>query len=478
MFETGIRQFRMAMSMVWGRPFDPENLARLVADAVSTVKEFGELGSDAREIIDTPYTDVDDRTDQADRALRRTARRLAKRSAFYARRFAAAGLDPDALSTRTLRELPVTVKADLVERQSDFVCAGSEPFLASRTTGTSGRAAEIWMSRYELGVWSGFSALSGLLHDELRPEDLMQVHVSSRATAAVHLTAATCRLVGASCRVLGVVPPDQALDTAVGSATLLSASPSYLAELVVAARRRGLSPADFRLRRIDVGGEILSSSVRAAAEQTFGAPVRDSFGMTEVIPVTATTCSQEHLHHDLTMGHVEVLDLVTGSPARPGALGTVVITPYHPYRECMPVFRYDTRDVVATLTDETLSCELAGLPGTSRIVGKPEQVLTVGSGRAVTPRDLVEAVESLPTRPWPARYGAASVGGQLVLTLPVSAVAGLAVDDLSDHFAGLGVEPVVRVVDDAEAGRLRPVRSDLHELTFATASSGADRATD
>ena len=47
--------------------------------------------------------------------------------------------------------------------------------------------------------------------------------------------------------------------------TLLATVPSYLAELEVAARRRGMGPADFRVRRIDVGGEVLSRSLARAA---------------------------------------------------------------------------------------------------------------------------------------------------------------------------------------------------------------------
>ena len=34
-------------------------------------------------------------------------------------------------------------------------------------------------------------------------------------------------------------------------------------------------------------------------------------GMTEVIPVSATTCAHGHLHHDLNMGYVELLDVAT-----------------------------------------------------------------------------------------------------------------------------------------------------------------------
>src|SRR5439155_22460029 len=138
--------------------------------------------------------------------------------------------------------------------------------------------------------------------------------------------------------------------------TLLAATPSYLAELQVAERRRGMGPDDFQLRRIDVGGEVLSPSLDRAARETFGVPlVRDSFAMTEVVPVSARSCSQGHLHHDINMGFVEHLDVETGEPAAPGALATVVITPFSPYRECMPVFRYDTRDVVRCLPDGALT---------------------------------------------------------------------------------------------------------------------------
>ena len=86
------------------------------------------------------------------------------------------------------------------------------------------------------------------------------------------------------------MPPDEALDSLTyGGVTLLATVPSYLGELVTAARRRGLGPQDFQLRRIDGGGEVLSPSLAAAAQETFGVPrVNDVFSMTEVIPVTGT----------------------------------------------------------------------------------------------------------------------------------------------------------------------------------------------
>src|ERR1035441_7146842 len=86
MFETGVRQFRLALGMTQGRRLDPGNVVRLVDDVLATVAEFGEPGTDAGELIDGPMADPTARLEVANRSLRRTARRLAAQSPFYARR--------------------------------------------------------------------------------------------------------------------------------------------------------------------------------------------------------------------------------------------------------------------------------------------------------------------------------------------------------------------------------------------------------
>jgi phenylacetate-coenzyme A ligase PaaK-like adenylate-forming protein len=361
----------------------------------------------------------------------------------------------------------VTLKRDLVDRPDDFHCADVPRYLATRTTGTTGRPAEIWLSRYEMALYPALGALAGVLRGELLPDDIVQVNVSSRATGSVHLNVTGCRLVGAACRVLGIVPPDEALDSLADGATQLATVPSYLAELEVAARRRGMGPKDFNLRIIDVGGEVLSPSLAAAVRETFGVDtVRDLFAMTEVIPVFGRTCTQRHLHFDLNMGLVEYLDLETGETAEPGALATVVVTPFFPYRDCTPVFRYDTRDVVR-LASEDLTCELAGLPGTGPIEGKADQLLRLSPTDVVTPRQLIEAIEALPTKPWPARYRAAVHDGRVRLTLVASAIAGLDEAEVARHFEDRGLDLDIAVVSDDQARALRTLRSDLHETTFA-----------
>jgi len=466
--ETGVRQLRMALGMVQGRRLSTRNLARLVDDALATIAEFGEPGADAGEVIDGPLNDPAARRDLATRGVRRTAARLAKQSPFYARRFAAAEVQPERLALTDLGKIPVTLKRDLVERADDFQCADAPRYLATRTTGTTGKPAEIWLSRYEMELWPALGALAGVLRGELLPSDVLQVNVSSRATGSVHLNVAGCRMVGAACRVLGIVPPDEALDGLVtGGVTQLATVPSYLAELEVAARRRGMGPDDFRLKTIDVGGEVLSPSLARAVGETFGTHnIRDLFAMTEVVPVFGRTCSARHLHFDINLGLVEYLDLETGEPAEPGALATVVVTPYFPYRDCMPVFRYDTRDVVRVLPTDAITCELAGLPGTSSIEGKADHLLRLGPAEVVTPRQLIEAIEALPTRPWPARFRASVQDGRIAVTLAASAIAGLDEADLAAHFGDRGLDLDISSVSDDEAVALRPLRSDLHETTF------------
>ncbi|HEV7655355.1 MAG TPA: hypothetical protein VGP36_11585 [Mycobacteriales bacterium] len=467
MFETGVRQFRMAMAMVWGHRINPDVVHKLVADARATLAEFGSPGADVQQLTDGPFADPAARQEFTDRSVRRTAKRLAELSPFYAERFAAADVDPAKATAGTLAGVPVTVKADLRARPADFRCRGVEAVLSTRTTGTTGRPAEVWLSAYETQLWPAMAALSGVLRAEIGPEDCMQVNISSRATAAVQQDVTLCRLVGARSRVLGVLPPDESLDSLLdGGPTMLATYPSYLAKLVVRARARGLGPADFALRRADVGGEVLSPAVAAAARATFGLDlVNDTFAMTEVLPVSGRSCSLGHLHPDLNMGLVEVVAMDGSGPAAPGELGTLVITPYFPYRDCMPVLRYDTRDVVRTLI-EPADCELAAIPATSAILGKAGGLYETAAG-IVTPREVIEAWEALPSAPWPARFRADVIEGRLTLTVPASALAGIGEHGTREHLADRGLDVDLRPVP-GNGRELRTVRADLLETSFTT----------
>ena len=143
----------------------------------------------------------------------------------------------------------------------------------------------------------------------------------------------------------------------------------------------------------------------------------------------------------------------------------MVVTPFFPYRDCSPVFRYDTRDVVRRLPDEPLTCNLAGVPALSAILGKAGQLLPTSTG-LVTPRDIVEVLEALPAEPWPAQYRATTERGVLRLTIPSATVAGTTTDDIVRRFTARGIDCVIDLTDSDEP--LRHVRADLAEATFTT----------
>jgi phenylacetate-coenzyme A ligase PaaK-like adenylate-forming protein len=132
----------------------------------------------------------------------------------------------------------------------------------------------------------------------------------------------------------------------------------------------------------------------------------------------------------------------------------------------MPVFRYDTRDIVRQLPDAPLTCELAGVPATSRILGKADHVLRIGDV-VVTLRDLVEVVEDLPAHPWPARFGATVDDGRMQLHMPGDVLAGTSATDVRRRLAERGVHvDVSTVLDHRKDAQIRPLRADLLETTF------------
>ena len=89
--------------------------------------------------------------------------------------------------------------------------------------------------------------------------------------------------------------------------------------------------------------------------------------------------------------------------AEPGEPGTLVVTPFAPYRTTTVVLRYDTADVVR-VPAEPLTCELSTIPATSHVLGKLARTIPHAGGWTFQ-RDVVEALEALEEVPLPARFG-------------------------------------------------------------------------
>lgn len=414
MLDTGWRQLRYGMAMAFGRRIDVGNIHRLVDDLLDTRAEFGTLGRDQiQEMLGTPL-DPEARRLMDTRRWRNAVHQAYRGTDYYRRAIDGLGMTPDELTLERSRELAPTPKEALRSMPEAFLNADGDPVLQTWTTGTTGTPTTFWFSRYELELATALAAVSFVMSIGLGPEDVVQISISSRAILGLHTTMQSARMVGAACFVTGIIDPAETiarLVTPVGLAgkkplvSVISVVPSYLAMLEQAARHRGYSADDFGLEHIVCGGEILTESLRARAEDTFGAEVTDNYAMTETFPLAGLVCGERHLHVAADLGLVEVLDPDTHEPSRPGQVGTLVITPYPPYRQTMPVLRLATGDLVRRLVDEP-TCELAALPATSPMLGKASLCPDPG-GRPLYQRDVLELVESEPDLPLPAQYAVA-----------------------------------------------------------------------
>ncbi|MET9143066.1 phenylacetate--CoA ligase family protein [Streptomyces sp. NPDC057197] len=496
MFGTALSQLRYGMAVLRNSRIRPGDLERIARDLAATLEEFGAPGADSALLPgQAGQIDPEVRRTVTRRSLRATARAAAEHTAYYRHLFGELGIDPgtldpygdDGSGSGSWSRVPVTPKKALRGMPGAFVSAAARPALMALTTGTSGTPTAVWYSRAELDITIALSTISAALGMGLGPRDTLAYAGCSRATLPLLNAEESTTRVGASFVQFGTLEAAQALDRLAaplglpgkhGQISHLSTSASYLSALVHRAERDGWRPADFGLRSIGVGGEVLSRPLRERAEAVFGASVATSYLMTETLPSGGTPCDQGHLHHTAEFGHLEVLDPLTWEPTPPGGTGVIVHTPYVPYRECTLLLRYATGDLVR-LPAAAPGCALAHLPATSEILGRWTGPLSA----AVTTRDLLDLIEAEPEVPLPARYALTEqADGGALLHLLVPSLPAAALRARLEERAAAAELPLAGLVlyDDRSAmPPTAPLRADLREHSFETAarpSGGADRA--
>jgi acyl-CoA synthetase (AMP-forming)/AMP-acid ligase II len=316
-----------------------------------------------------------------------------------------------------------------------------------------------------------------MMQGHVGPEDIVQLSSSARATLGNTCFAGACAQTGAQLYLSGLVEPQQSLALLSeerhlpgrkSRTSVLNVYPSYLGQLVEAGLELGYRPSDFGLERIMVGGEIVTAGLRCRAQQLFE-PVQfiEGFGMTEIWPLGGDRCAAGHLHFEPSRGMVEVLDPDNGGVVEPGAIGTLVGTPFPPYRETTPVLRFDTEDLVQQI-EGPLDCRWRDLPSTSNILGKRRLAVRHADGWT-TPRDVLEALEALEVVPLPAHCALRANGSGVIVEVFVRDLGPTARSAIGDSLEEHGV-PLreLRLVD--HPGDLHsplPLRGDLRELSFA-----------
>jgi phenylacetate-coenzyme A ligase PaaK-like adenylate-forming protein len=480
MFETAFAQLRYAASVIFAIPFDLRSLDKLVEGILATQHEFGTLGSDSAEFLGGPELDEETRRDVQLRRFRTQAVRAVHETEFYKNHFDNLAIDPTQLKYEDISRLPVTSKEAVRNNPDAFVRRGSMPAFRTTTTGTTGKPTSVYFTAREIQATGLLGAITFLQSGQIGPEDIVQISTSSRATLGNTCFSQACQRIGAVWYQTGLVDPAHALMLLSEEhrlpgkkprASFLNTYASYLGELVEYGLANGYRPEDFGPERISVGGEIVTAGLKDRCQKLFG-PVEfiQGYAMTETWPFSGSRCSEGHLHFEPSQGLLEVLDPDTSEPARPGQTGTIVATPFPPYREASVVLRYDTEDVVQPLSGP-FTCNLKHWPATSDLLGKL-RLSVHGPDGWIYPRQIREALEAVEEVPLPARCGFwAMNGGVAVEVLVQKAEAAIR------HKIGQCLEeqsvPLkeLRLVEDSsQLQHPLPLRCDLREALFDSRS--------
>jgi phenylacetate-CoA ligase len=334
------------------------------------------------------------------RRFRAMATELLATNQFVARRWRAAGVASveDLRGWDDFRRLPLTKKAELVEDQ-----AANPPFGTNltypleryvrvhQTSGTSGSPLR-WLDTQESWEWWarcwGF-VLSGA---GVGAADRVFFPFSFGLFIGFWAGFEGARALGA----LAIPGGGQDSPTRLASmealgATVLVCTPSYALHLAEVARERGIDLARLPVKITVHAGEPGAGipAVRARIEAGWGARTFDHGGMTEMGAYGYECVAQAGLHVNESEFIVEVIDPVTGAPARDGEL---VLTNLG--RPGSPAVRYRTGDHVR-LADAPCPCARTFTRLEGGILGRLDDMLIV-RGVNVFPAAIEGVVRRFP----------------------------------------------------------------------------------
>jgi phenylacetate-CoA ligase len=164
--------------------------------------------------------------------------------------------------------------------------------------------------------------------------------------------------------------------------TAISCTPSYPAvlERVIAERFPGLEPRDLGLKLGLFGGEagLDDLDFRRRLETTWGFKARNAnCGVSDVFSVFAGQTELDNDLHFMALDvlHPELIEPASGSllPWRAGERGELVLT--HVSRECQPLVRFRTGDVIVLTGTEPAACGRTA--PRFRVVGRSDDMVVV-----------------------------------------------------------------------------------------------------
>jgi phenylacetate-CoA ligase len=324
--------------------------------------------------------------------LARLLHRAATRVPYYRELWSARRRAGETAPVEVLSSWPVLKKSAVRANPRAFLADDRHPrdMFQESTSGTTGSPLTLWWSRetvrnwyalFEARVrgWNGVSRqdrwamLGGQLVTPVsrrRPPFWVENHpLSQLYLSSYHLAPANGAAYAAALRRFR---PEYLF----GYASSLHA----LAEMI---RHSQSTPPSVRVAISNA--EPLWPHQRAAIGEVFGCPVRDTYGMAEIV-LAGSECGEERMHAWPEVGILEVLSDGQDAPISGDAAGRFVATGL--LNADMPLIRYDTGDRGRPLSADPCACG-RGLSSYGEIEGRSDDVLVTPDGRRVGRLDPV-----------------------------------------------------------------------------------------
>jgi phenylacetate-CoA ligase len=313
-------------------------------------------------------------------------RRHVAASAFYQALWNGA---PPPEDLRDLPDLPLSDKAQLRTAQGEAPPFGT--YLAApatsvtrlhRTSGTTGQAMNIALSASDAAVTA---EVGGRCHRAagLGPGHRV-IHCLNYQMWMGGLTDhLTLEATGALVIPFGVGNTDLLIRTIrEAGVTAISCTPSYPAVIarVLADSFPGVAPRDLGLKLGLFGGEagLDDPALRDRIRATWGMEPRNAnYGVSDVFSNFAAQCDHDTRLHFMAADVLwpELIDPDTRAPCpiAPGATGELVLT--HLVRDCQPLVRFRTGDIIAI--DDTAPCSCGRTGFRFRVIGRSDDMVVV-----------------------------------------------------------------------------------------------------
>ncbi len=225
--------------------------------------------------------------------FRTTMRWVARRSAFYRRRFAELHIDPAMVRCPAdLGDLFTTSEDLLTSPIEDFLC--DRPQAGYETTGTlSPRSKKIFFSLGE-GRDMGRDGAAGLWSLGVRRDDRMVSALDLSFWNAGAALRAAAQALGCLLIEAGKIPPAEFYERARDYRfNVMVVEPSWIVSLTEIAERQGTWPVKLML----VGGENMSEKSRRFVEEAWGTDLYLTYGQTESFGSAGTECFRKNGYH-------------------------------------------------------------------------------------------------------------------------------------------------------------------------------------